>query len=907
MAVKRRLGRHEGAALISIKRGPEASRHPRRMCSPPVTWRVWTRRGRGGDDVIPETAQVPRAFWNVPLEALLPALACTVSGLSATEAARRFDTFGANTLGAKRRRRAALEFLGHFRSPLVLLLLAACIVSAAMGDATSAIVIAMIVIGSVTLDFVQERRAGDAAERLRQSVALQADVLRDGVAVRIPAAQLVPGDIVRLAAGDLVPADGRVLEARDFFVRQSMLTGEAYPVEKKPGDIAGADADLSAAANGAFMGSSVLSGSATLLVCRTGRASFLGEVSDTLRQPAAPTAFERGTRDFGELVVKLTAGLVLFVTFALLFAHRPLAQTFLFAVALAVGLTPELLPMIVSVTLARGAMRMAARKVVVKHLPAIQNMGSMDVLCTDKTGTLTEASIRLEGHVDIDGRDSPRVLQLAWLNSHFESGLRSPLDDAILAQPPGDATGWTKIDEVPFGFERRRVSVLVEKGAERLLVVKGAPEDMLALCSQRESVASDGSVAVGTLDAAGRAVALARFDALSRDGFRVLAVAWRRAGPAHDHARIDDECELVFCGFAVFLDPPKAGAAQALAQLRALHVHVKVVTGDNEGVTRHVCAQVGLPVHHLLTGAQIDQLDDASLAVQVQKASAFCRVSPAQKSRVLRALKSRGHVVGFIGDGVNDAPSLHEADVGISVDTAVDVAKEAADMILLERDLAVLHDAVVEGRRTFANVMKYVMMATSSNFGNMLSMAAASVLLPFLPMLPAQILLNNLLYDASQSAIPFDSVDDAELERPHDWDAGFIRRFTMVFGSLSSLFDFATFAILRFGFHADAASFRTGWFIESMATQVLVIFVLRTRNAPWRSHPRPELVFAAAAAVGVAIVLPFTPVAAMLGFAAPPPLLMCAIAGVAVLYLASAEIAKRLLAGGLMGRRPLRA
>jgi P-type Mg2+ transporter len=865
------------------------------MWLPPVNWSFPTREMRVKG--IPRNTSLPRAFWNVEQEALLLALDCSSAGLSAAEAAGRLESFGANTLGAKRRRWLALEFLGRLRSPLVLLLLAACIVSAAMGDATSAIVIAVIVIGSVTLDFVQERRAVDAAERLRQSVALQADVVRDGVDVRIPAAQLVPGDVVRLAAGDLVPADGRVLAARDFFVRQAMLTGEAYPVEKTAGDLAGADGDLSAATNGVFMGSSVLSGSATLLVCRTGRASVLGEVSDTLRQPSPPTAFERGTRNFGELVVKLTAGLVLFVTFALLFAHRPLAQTFLFAVALAVGLTPELLPMIVSVTLARGAMRMAQRKVVVKHLPAIQNMGSMDVLCTDKTGTLTEASIRLERQIDIDGCDSPRVLQLAWLNSHFESGLRSPLDEAILAQPYGDASGWTKVDEVPFGFERRRVSVLVEKGTERLLVVKGAPEDMLALCSQRESMGPDASCSIGALDATGRAAALARFDALSRDGFRVLAVAWRHVAISHDHARVDDERQLVFCGFAVFLDPPKAGAAQALAQLRALHVHVKVVTGDNEGVTRHVCAQVGLPVHHLLTGAQIDQLDDGALAVQAQKASAFCRVSPAQKSRVLRALKSRGHVVGFIGDGINDAPSLHEADVGISVDTAVDVAKEAADMILLERDLAVLHDGVVEGRRTFANVMKYIMMATSSNFGNMLSMAAASVLLPFLPMLPAQILLNNLLYDASQSAIPFDGVDPAELQRPHDWDARFIRRFTLIFGTLSSLFDFATFAILRLGFHAEAASFRTGWFLESMATQVLVIFVLRTRAAPWRSRPRPQLVFAATAALVVAIALPFTPLAGMLGFVTPPWLLLLAIAGVAALYLACVAIAKRWLVG----------
>ena len=820
-------------------------------------------------------------------------LECSASGLSEREAARRLAVFGDNTLEARRRQWVAIEFLGHFRSPLVLLLLAACVVSAAMGDATSAIVIAAIVIGSVTLDFVQERRASDAAERLRRSVALQASVLRDGAFVRVAAAQVVPGDVVRLAAGDLVPADGRVLEARDFFVRQAMLTGEAFPVEKSAADIEAADADLSSASNAAFMGSSVLSGSATLLVCRTGRASFLGEVSATLRDPAAPTAFERGTRRFGELVVRMTAVLVLLVTFALLAAHRPLAQTFLFAVALAVGLTPELLPMIVSVTLARGAMRLAALKVVVKRLPAIQNMGSMDVLCTDKTGTLTEACIRLEGHVDAEGRDSPRVLRLAWLNSHFESGLRSPLDDAILADKALDASGWTKLDEVPFGFERRRVSVLLEHGTDRLLVVKGAPEDLLVLCSHRESVRADGSFAIDPLDAAGRAQVLARFEALSGDGFRVLAVASRSVPASHDHACVDDESELIFCGFAIFLDPPKAGAAQALAQLHALHVHVKVVTGDNEGVTRHVCAQVGLPVHHLLTGAQIDQLDDAALAVQAQKAAVFCRVSPAQKSRVLRALKSRGHVVGYIGDGVNDAPSLHEADVGISVDSAVDVAKEAADMILLERDLAVLHDGVVEGRRTFGNVMKYIMMATSSNFGNMLSMAAASVLLPFLPMLPAQVLLNNLLYDASQAPIPLDGVDASELARPHDWDPGFIRRFTIVFGTLSSVFDFATFGMLRLVFHAGEALFRTGWFIESMATQVLVIFVLRTRMRPWESRAHPGLAAAACAAVGLAALLPFTPLAGMLGFAAPPALMLLAISGLAALYLASAEMVKR--------------
>jgi Mg2+-importing ATPase len=838
-------------------------------------------------------APVPqRSFWLLPLSGLWPELGSNPAGLATAEARARLATHGANALDARRRRPLAVDFLARLRSPLVLLLLVACVVSALMGDMTSAIVIAVIVLGSITLDFVQERRAGDAAERLRDSVALQASALRDGQPTRIPATAIVPGDVVQLAAGDMVPADGRILQARDFFVRQSVLTGEAFPVEKLAVDLGPEAAELSSATNAAFMGSSVLSGSAVMLVCATGRSTFLGGISMSLAEPTPPTAFERGTRGFGELVVKMTSALVMFVAFVHLLAHRPVADTFMFAVALAVGLTPELLPMIVSVTLARGALRMAQRKVVVKRLAAIQDMGSMDVLCTDKTGTLTEARIRLERHVDVEGTASERVQRLAYVNSFFESGLRSPLDEAILASPGMDVRGWTKLDEVPFGFERRRVSVLVAHEGRRLLVVKGAAEEMISLCSRCElSKGGDGSTIVA-LDAAGRARALSQIDALGREGLRVLAVAWREVSPAHDHARVDDESELVLSGFAVFLDPPKPGAAQALARLRASHVHVKVVTGDGEAVTRHVCGQVGLPVHHVLTGTQIELLDDPTLAAQAQKTDAFCRVSPAQKSRVLRALQRRGHVVGFMGDGVNDAPSLHEADVGISVDTAVDVAKEAADMILLERDLAVLHDGVLEGRRTFGNVMKYIMMATSSNFGNMLSMAAASLLLPFLPMLPVQILLNNLLYDASEVAIPFDEVDAVDLERPHDWDPGFIRRFMLLFGPLSSLFDFATFYLLRVGFGAGEAIFRTGWFIESMATQVLVIFVLRTRGRPWKSLPHRWLAGAAMVTVATAAVLPFSPVAGLLGFARPSAAMLLAIGALALLYLACAEVAK---------------
>jgi Mg2+-importing ATPase len=835
----------------------------------------------------------PAPFWTLPLEELQTALGTSDRGLDEAAARTLRATHGENVLRVERRRAGALEYLAHFRNPLILLLLAASGASALLGDVASFVVIALIVLGSVTLDFVQEHRAANAALRLRESVALRATVLRDGEPLRLLASQIVPGDIVRLSAGDLVPADGRVVEARDFFVRQSALTGESFPVEKRPGELGPQAHEPVDATNAAFMGSSVVSGSATLLVCRTGASTFLGGIADTLREPAGPTAFERGTRRFGLLILRMTFVLVLVIVFAHLLAHRPLHETFMFAVALAVGLTPELLPMIVSVTLSRGALRMAAKKVVVKRLASIQNMGSMDVLCTDKTGTLTEAAIRLERHVDAQGRDSRRVLELAYLNSRFESGLRSPLDDAILERGEVDATGWSKIDEVPFGFERRRVSVLVERAGRRLLIVKGAPEDTLRLCDGVESGESGGQPSVQPMDEAALRRCLAQFESLSRDGFRVLAIAWRSVPPDHAHAVVDDETRLVLCGFAVFLDPPKASAAPALERLRRSHVRVKVLTGDNEWVTRHVCAQVGLPVKQLLTGAQIAQLDDPALAVQAQRADAFCRVSPPQKSRILAALRRRGHVVGFLGDGVNDAPSLHEADVGISVDSAVDVAKDAADMILLDRDLGVLHDGVIEGRRTFANVMKYIMMGTSSNFGNMFSMAGASLILPFLPMLPVQILLNNLLYDASEVPIPLDDVDPEYVRRPHDWDPDFIRRFMLTLGPVSSVFDFATFWLLLTVFHAEAALFRTGWFIESIATQVLVIFVIRTRAAPWHSRPSPWLVATALAAVGIAVLLPFTPLAGLLGFVAPPAELLMAVAALALAYLACAEAAKR--------------
>ena len=778
-----------------------------------------------------------------------------------------------------------LQFLAKFRNPLVIILLTASALSAFTGDAASFFIISTIVLISVTLDFVQEYRAGQAAERLRQSVAVRGQVLREGKALEIPLAEMVPGDVALLAAGDLVPCDGRVLEARDFFVNQALLTGEPFPVEKAPGELP-EEPDILTAGNTVLLGTSVISGTAKVLMCRTGQNTELGEIADTLLAKAPPTAFEQGTQRFGYLIMRMTVLLVLFVLLINAFFHRPWLESFLFAVALAVGLTPELLPMVVSVTLSRGAQRMAANKVIVKRLASIHNLGSMDVFCTDKTGTLTEAHIHLERSMDPLGRESERVLELAYFNSFFETGLKSPLDDAILEHQEIDATGWRKIDEVPFDFERRRVSVLLENGTTRLLVVKGAPEDILRLSVSYEA---DGEADLRPLDEAALGRVNAQFEGLSKEGFRVLGIASRKVGVDHPHAVVSDETELVFAGFAAFLDPPKESAKEALANLAADRVEVKIITGDNELVTQHVFAQLGLPVSGVLTGAEMQKMDDLALSARVEQVNLFCRVTPAQKNRVILALKRRGHVVGYLGDGINDAPSLHSADVSISVDSAVDVAKAAADMILMERDLKVLHAGVIEGRRTFGNIMKYIMMGTSSNFGNMFSMAGGSLFLPFLPMLPVQILLNNLLYDISELPIPLDRVDDDYLSRPRHWDMNFIRNFMLIIGPVSSVFDFLTFYIMLAVFHAGEALFHTGWFIESMATQVLVIFIIRTRKNPFKSRPNPWLIACSLTVVAVAVLLPFTPAGAYLGFVAPPAFFFLILIVMLLAYLLAVE------------------
>lgn len=831
--------------------------------------------------------QTEPQFWQNSLSDLWKLYNTDLNGLSNREAKSRLKKYGPNVFHPPLRHSLLFQFLAKFKNPLVIILLIASAVSALTGEVASFIIILLIILMSVTLDFIQEYRAGREAEKLKQSVTVHVLALREGVFKEIPLPSLVPGDIVFLTAGDLIPGDGIILEAKDFFLNQALLTGEAFPVEKKGGEAAGDE--ILTRSNVVLRGSSVVSGSAKVLICKTGAETVLGNISDSLISKAPPTSFEQGTRAFGLLIMRLTIFLVLFVLLVNAFFHRPWLESFIFALALAVGLTPELLPMIVSVTLARGAKRMALNRVIVKQLSSIQNLGSMDVLCTDKTGTLTEGCIRLEKHIDAFGKDSKRVLELAYVNSLFETGLKSPLDDAILKHSEIDMTFWSKIDEVPFDFERRRISVLADNKEKRLLVVKGAPEDVLALCTGYEKSEND----ILPLDKEAKASLNALFETLGKDGFRVLAIAWKQVDKSYPHVVVSDETNLIFSGYAAFLDPPKKSAKEALEALQASGITVKIVTGDNELVTEYICKELHIPVSGLLTGADLHAMDDQALIAKVENVNLFCRVNPAQKNRIILALKKHGHTVGYLGDGINDAPSLHSADIGISVDTAVDVAKEAAEMILLKQDLNVIQKGVLEGRRTFGNIMKYILMGTSSNFGNMFSMAGASLFLPFLPMLPTQILLNNMLYDISEIPIPLDNVDEEYLKVPRKLDIHFVQKFMMIVGSVSSLFDFITFFVLMVIFQAREALFHTGWFIESLATQVLVIFVIRTRKNPFSSRPNVWLTICSLTIVSIAILLPFTPLGRVLGFVHPPPLFFLILGVLTITYLFVVERVKQ--------------
>jgi len=833
---------------------------------------------------------VPAAApWALGIEQALAGAAGTERGLSTAEAVARLATQGPNELAPPPRFEALRELLRYLANPLVLILLVASVVSAAFGQVVSAVIIALMLILSVALNFTQAYRSQQAARRLRQQVGQTATVVRDGVEREIPVREVVVGDVIHLKAGDLVPADCRLLSIRDLFVNEALLTGESLPREKQatPGPLPPGAGGLGEAVTGVFRGTSVVSGLGAAVVVATGGATEFGRVAAGLVGRPPETEFERGTRKFGFLILQVVVFLVLFVFLVNALLRRDFLESFLFSVALAVGLTPELLPMIVSVTLSSGAVRMAEKKVIVKQLAAIENFGSMDILCSDKTGTLTHGEITVDCHVNLRGDEDETVIRLAALNSVNQTGLRSPMDDAILRHEHPAVGRYTRVDEIPFDFQRRRVSVIVQDGGRRLLITKGAPESVLPACA---TVETEGSTA--PLDGTARASAAALFTRLSADGYRALAVAYRVVDEQPGYG-VADERDLVFVGFAAFLDPPYEGVADTLRALQADGIEVKIITGDNELVTRKICREVGLDAGEIVLGEAVERMSDPALGAVAERTRVFARVSPIQKNRIVRALHARGHVVGCVGDGINDAPALRSADVGISVQSAVDVARDAADIILLEKRLSVLHDGVVEGRRSFGNIMKYVLMGTSSNFGNMLSMAAASVFLPFLPMLPLQILLNNFLYDLSQVPIPSDRVDETYMQKPKRWNIAFIRRYMLLLGPLSSAFDFLTFAVMLGVFHADPVLFRTGWFVESLATQTLVIFVIRTADRPWRSRPSRGLAWGVTTCATVGALLPFTPAAPWLGFTPLPPLFFAVLLGMVVVYLGLVEVVKR--------------
>ena len=826
-------------------------------------------------------------FWREGRNALLQRLGATPDGLSDVEAAQRLHRFGPNLAVTSLRRGLFFKIVKRLVEPLIAILLIAALISGATGDWQSLIIIVLIVLASIALDVFQETQAENAVDALRRTVAVQVTVLRSGRLVEVPVREAVPGDVVALHAGDLIPADGLIIESHDAMADEAALTGEPFPVEKlaAPEDSAadGTDSAL-------FGGTSLVAGEVRMLVTATGAETRLGAISRSMQASEPPTAFERGVHGLGMLILRLTGFLVLFVLLTQLVRHGLSIESFLFAAALAVGLTPELLPVVMTVTLARGAMRMAQRQVVVKRLSAIHDLGAMDVLCTDKTGTLTEARIAHVGSFDCDGFESSRVTELACLNSRFCSGLRNSLDTALLASSAKDDGSWRPLADLPFDFQRRRSSVLVAKGDERDMIVKGAPEALLDLCDRFERAGGR----IEKLDDAERRKLLAFFEGKGAQGLRLLGIAHRPMSPGTDDLSRDDEAGLVFAGCAAFVDPPKASAGVAACQLAAAGVRVKVISGDAAPVVRHLAETLALPARGLMTGEEIAALGDAALAARVRNVDLFARIAPEQKARLVLALRRAGHTVGFIGDGINDAPAIHAADVGLSVEGGTEVAREAAAIVLLAPDLGVLAQGIAEGRRTYANIMKYVRMGTSSNFGNMLSMALASIVLPFLPLNPLQILINNMLYDLSEVGIPFDEADPADLAKPQHWDMHAVLRFTLVMGPLSSVFDAATFTVLLGVFGAGIETFRTAWFVESILTQILVIFVIRTAAPCWRSRPHRFLVMTSLGALAAALILALTPLGHPFGFVALPVPLLLAILVIAALYLGLAEILKPL-------------
>ncbi|KQZ21706.1 magnesium-translocating P-type ATPase [Mesorhizobium sp. Root552] len=819
------------------------------------------------------------AYWSVPVQTLLTSLRSSPSGLSFDESQSRLREAGPNAVSRIGHASALAAFARQFRSPLVLILIFAAVVSAFVGEGSEALIIGIIVLASCVLSFTQEYGASRAMEALTARIARKASVLRDGQETSTAVGDIVPGDVIRLSAGNLIPADGVLLETRDFNVSEAALTGETFPVVKEPGRSA-PDAQIGQRSNAVFTGTSVRSGTATMLAVRTGERTEFAAIAGAIARAVPETDFARGIRRFGYLMTEIMLVIVILVFFANLLLHRPAVDSLLFSLALAVGLTPELLPAIISVTLARGARTMAGSGVIVRRLDAIENLGSMDLLCTDKTGTLTEGTIRLDGCLDADGAGSPQVRLWALLNATLQSGMANPLDEGIAGSRSSDddLAAYAKVDEIPYDFIRKRLSVIVrQKDAdEDLLICKGAVQNIAEACSldERQAKAVDEKV-----------------QGWCMQGFRVLGLATRRFPSRASYGR-EDEAELAFAGFLLFQDPPKPGMAETLKALAARGIKVKVISGDSRYVAAHLAQTIGLPHRHILTGAELAKLTKEALFARTARTDIFAEINPNQKERIIAALRRRGHVVGYLGDGINDAPALHEADIGISVDGAVDVAREAADMILLQRDLGVLLRGIDDGRRTFANTMKYIAITTSANFGNMVSMAFASLALPFLPLLAPQILLNNFLSDVPSLAIASDNVDADQVHTPRRWDIGYVCRFMVAFGLVSSAFDFVTFGFLVLIAGATAQIFQTAWFVESLITELAIVLIVRTRKAFWKSRPSALLSWLTLAIAVLAVAIPYLPGAARFGFVPLPVQIMAGLVVITLAYLAASEAIK---------------
>jgi Mg2+-importing ATPase len=826
------------------------------------------------------------AFWSISQKELLEQVASSKDGLTGEDARRRLNLYGSNLIEAKRRTTTLTLLFNQFKSPIILILLLATVLSLIVHDKTDAIIILSIVMISSLLGFLQEKSAGSAVEKLLSSIKIIVTLLRDGKETSAPVEEVVPGDIVLLSAGGMVPADCRILESKDLFVSEATLTGETYPAEKTD-SVLPPETPLNQRTNSLHMGTHIVSGSASAVVIRTGGETEFGKVSKRLKLKPPETEFQHGVRRFGYLLMEITLILVIGIFAVNVFLARSIMDSFLFSLALAVGLTPQLLPVIISINLSHGARRMAREKVIVKRLESIENFGSMNVLCSDKTGTLTEGTVRINSVIDAMGNESEKTLFYAYINSTYESGYINPIDEAVRTHRAFDITGIVKLDEVPYDFIRKRLSILVAKDGSYLMLTKGALPNVLDACSTVE--AADGTLLDLTET---KKKVYQRYESLSNEGYRVIGVACKDIGKK-DLIKKEDETQMTLVGLITLYDPLKSGIKETLEDLRRIGVTLKVITGDNRFVAKHVGEQVGIRTANILTGPDLRRSSDEALIKKLNDIDLFAEIEPNQKERIILALKKTGNVVGYVGDGINDASALHAADVGISVESAVDVAKEAADIVLRERDLNVLVHGIQEGRKTFANTLKYVFMATSANFGNMFSMAGASLFLPFLPLLPKQILLANLMTDIPEMTIAADRVDPELIERPRRWNIRLIRNFMLTFGILSSAFDYMTFGVLRLLLHANQEQFRTGWFLESVVSATIIVLVIRTRKLFFKSRSHYSLALATGMIASFTLTLPYTPIAKMFGFQPVPPLFLLALGGIVLIYIIAAEATKK--------------